>query len=427
MKGRKLWLVLVLVAVTAVIWFAFGRVGRDDGASPDSLTPEQARVWRAPLTLDEAAMVTADTGFALDLYARLRDREGNLFFSPFSISTALAMTYAGARGQTEAQMARVLYFGLDQPRLHPAAGGLVRDLNEELKGRGYQLSVANALWGQKGEGFLKSFLEINRADYGAGLREVDFVGATEAARGTINRWVEEQTAGKIRDLLQRGVLDTATVLVLTNAIYFKGDWVLQFDKKETLTNPFMRLDDSEVQAPMMRQTAEFRYADTGGLQVLELPYAGDKLSMVILLPREMKGLPKLERSLTVENLAKWMSGLRKQKVHVSIPRFKLTSQFRLDETLQAMGMTDAFVMGAADFSGMSRRKNLFIGAVVHKAFVDVNEEGTEAAAATAVVVIPGLGGPPAFVANHPFIFLIRDARSNSILFLGRVTDPTERA
>jgi serpin B len=189
----------------------------------------------------------------------------------------------------------------------------------------------------------------------------------------------------------------------------------------------MRLDGSWVQTPMMGQGAEFRYADTGDLEVLELPYVGDKLSMVILLPREMKGLPKLERSLTVENLAKWMSGLRKQKVHVSIPRFKLTSQFRLDQVLKAMGMTDAFVMGAADFSGMSRRKNLFIGAVVHKAFVDVNEEGTEAAAATAVVVMPGLGGPPAFVANHPFIFLIRDARSNSILFLGRVMDPTERA
>jgi serpin B len=426
MKGRKLWLVLVLVAVTAVIWFAFGRVGRDDGASPDSLTPEQARVWRAPLTLDEAAMVTADTGFALDLYARLRDREGNLFFSPFSISTALAMTYAGARGQTEAQMARVLYFGLNQPRLHAAFGGLIRALNAGASGRGYQLSVANALWGQKGEGFLKSFLEINRANYGAGLREVDFVRATEAARQTINRWVEEQTAGKIRDLLQRGVLDTATVLVLTNAIYFKGDWVLQFDKKETLTNPFMRLDGSDVQTPMMRQTAEFRYADTGDLQVLELPYVGDKLSMVILLPREMKGLPRLERSLTVENLAKWMSGLRKQKVIVDIPKFKLTSQFRLDETLQAMGMTDAFSR-AADFSGMNGKKGLFIGAVVHKAFVDVNEEGTEAAAATAVVMTKGLGGPPAFVANHPFIFLIRDTRSNSILFLGRVADPTERA
>ena len=377
------------------------------------------------------ALVSANTAFALDLYQRLRRGEGSIFFSPYSISVALAMTYAGARGATAEEMARVLHFDLfgetggSAPRLHSAFGELIRRVNALGEAGNYQLSVANALWGQKGAGFLPGFLDLTRTHYGAGLREVDFASATEAARKTINAWVEEETQDRIEDLIPPGVLDALTQLVLTNAIYFKGTWASQFSREATREEPFTLPDGDRVTVSMMRRTGEYRYAESEALQVLELPYAGDDLSMVVLLPRKVGGLSDLERRLTPENLHGWLAGLRSRRVQVSLPRFTLASGFRLAEALRALGMADAFTPGRADFSGMNGRRDLYISAVLHKAFVEVNEEGTEAAAATAVVMVKSAAPSPpvVFRADHPFLFLIRERPSGSILFLGRLLNP----
>jgi len=371
-----------------------------------------------------ASLASGNNAFALDLYAKLRTGEGNLFFSPYSISTALAMTYAGARGETERQMAGVLHFDLPQSELHPALGAMVNDLNARGK-KGYQLVVANALWGQKGYRFLTEFLGLTRTHYGAGLNEVDFARAADAARKTINAWVEKQTRDKIRDLIKPGVLGSLTRLVLTNAIYFKGDWASQFKERSTRDEPFTMLDGKQVHVPIMNQTTEFRYMETDSFQALEMPYVGEELSIVVFLPRKTDGLPAFEQSLSADNLTTWLSRLRKRKVLVGFPRFKMTSSFELADVLKAMGMATAFT-GAADFSGMTGGKDLHISNVIHKAFVEVNEEGTEAAAATAVVMrlTAALPEPtPSFRADHPFLFLIRDNKTHSILFLGRVLNP----
>jgi serpin B len=379
------------------------------------------------VTADREMVVQGNNAFALDLYAKLKKNDGNLFFSPHSISTALAMTYAGARGNTEKQMAAVLHFNLEQKRLHPAFRELLDQLERGEGERDYQLSVANALWGQKGYQFLGKFLELTKENYGAGLSEVDFIGSTEAARQTINTWVESQTEDKIKELIKPGVLDSMTRLVLTNAIYFKGYWELRFEEEMTRPASFTLESGQKVQVPTMHRTADFRYAEAEDFQALELPYKGDDLSLTIFLPKESGGLVALEQSLTAGKLASWLSSLEEQEVIVALPKFKMTSEFSLAEVLKSMGMTDAFDEHKADLSGMSGKKDLFITAVLHKAFVEVNEEGTEAAAATGVVVALKAGPPsqPLFRADHPFLFLIRDLRSNSILFIGRVMDPRE--
>ncbi|MBN2560982.1 MAG: serpin family protein [Phycisphaerae bacterium] len=377
-----------------------------------------------PTEADMETVVKGNSAFALDLHARLKKEDGNLIFSPYSISTALAMTYAGARGQTERQMAQVLHFSLGQDRLHPAFGALLAPDAAKEDEPGYRLHLANALWGQKGRAFLEEFLSVTRRHYGAGLHEVDFVGAREPARRTINAWVEEQTEDKIKELLKPDDLDSLTRLVLTNAIYFKGDWASQFKKDLTKEAPFRISEEKKVAVPMMHQRGQFRYAADDKLQTLDLPYVGDELSMVVLLPSDVGGLARLEEALTQRNLDRWLGALRECSVDVSLPRFKIKARFDLSKTLSDMGMPDAFG-GKADFSGMDGTRELFIKKVIHKAYVDVNEEGTEAAAATAVVMKLRAGGPsPVFIADHPFLFLIRDIRSGSLLFIGRVVDPT---
>jgi serpin B len=369
--------------------------------------------------------VQGNTEFALDLYQKLRTTEGNLFFSPYSISTALAMTYAGARGDTEVQIAQALHFLLDQKQLHPAFALLEAKLGEVGKKGHVQLRVANTLWPQKGYAFLEEFLASTKQYYGVMITSVDY-GNAEAARHTINVWVEEKTESKIKDLIPPGVFDNLTRLVLVNAIYFRGNWACQFDQSLTSVAPFWVTSDEQVQVPMMTQTHEFRYGEDNGLQVLELPYAGDDLSMLVLLPREIGGLAKLEESLTVGNLDTWTRNLSETEVVVFLPRFEMTFPFRLDGTLKSMGMVDAF-SGKADFSGMDKEP-LFISAVLHKAFVVVNEQGTEAAAATAAFVSLGLPSPPPiFRADRPFVFLIRENSTGNTLFLGRVVNPVHRA
>jgi serpin B len=385
-------------------------------------------LWAAPNVVlaqtteeDQPVLVAGNTQFALDLYARLRTQDGNLFLSPYSISTALAMTYAGARGETQRQMADVLHFTLGQEQLHPAFAALESSVKAAGDRPGCTIHVANSLWGQQGYGFLAEFLALNRKHYGAGFREVDFVNATEQARQTINTWVAQQTQQMIKELLQKGQLDPADVLVLTNAIYFKGDWVTRFDPQRTQDAPFQISATDQVVVPMMQQFGRFAFAAADELDLLELPYAGERLSMVLLLPKKVDGLAALEQSLSKENLDQWLGQLRQQPVRVGLPRFTLGSRFDLTRTLAAMGMPDAF-SGAADFSGMTGRQDLFIGLVVHEAKVEVNEEGTEAAAATAVKM--KRGAPPAsFTADHPFLFLIRDKQTGTILFMGRVANP----
>lgn len=381
---------------------------------------------KGPPAADRKAVVDGDNAFAVALYGQLRKQNGNLFFSPESISTALAMAYAGARGETATQMAKTLHFTLPPAELHPVMGALLRELNAPQDN--YQLSVANALWAQRGSTFLDDFLKLLKTDYGAGVNEVDFAGSTEAARSTINQWVEQKTQDKIKDLLQPGSLRPDTRLVLTNAIYFKGNWLAQFDKAQTKDEDFHLSPAQTKKAPLMHREGSFRYFHEGSFQILEIPYKGNDLSMVILLPDEIGGLAALEQSLTVSNMQQWLHQLASvPKVIVTVPKFKLTQQFELGTTLGAMGMPVAF-SGNANFSGMTGKRDFSISDVIHKAYVDVNEEGTEAAAATAVTMralairVPE-HAPPVFRADHPFVFLIRDNRSESILFMGRVTDP----
>ncbi len=374
-----------------------------------------------------AAVIAGNNQFAVDLYGRLNGQPGNLFFSPYSISAALAMTSAGAAGETGKQMGDVLHFTVPELQLHQAMAGLRDAMLADAK-RGYQLRVANRLWGQKGYDFLPEFLQTTNKYYGAELGVVDFAKQTEAVRQEINAWVEKQTEDKIKDLLARGVLDPMSRLVLTNAIYFKGDWQHQFNRKVTKDAPFHVSADKDVTVPLMQQTEQFGYRAVDDVQVLEMPYAKGELSMIVLLPKDVSGLPQLEKKLTAASLQAWTSGLRRQKVITFIPRFKMTSQFSLAETLKAMGMTLAFAPTQADFSRMDGKRDLFISAVIHKAFVDVNEEGTEAAAATAVGIATLAAPakplePPTFRADHPFLFLIRDTQTGSILFMGRVVNP----
>ena len=312
-------------------------------------------------------------------------------------------------------------------QFHKAFGEIIKQLNTSGEKGSYELVVANALWGQKDYKFLSEFLTLVRENYGGDLQQVDFAAQTEAARKTINTWVESKTKDKIKELIKPGMLDSMTRLVLTNAIYFKGKWASPFKPELTKDSSFTLLNGEKPNVPMMNQTGKFGYMETNDIQALEMPYVNNDLSMVILLPKQADGIKDLEKELVSDNLAGWLSGIHKREVQVFFPRFKMASEFGLGKVLSAMGMPDAF-SGKADFSGMTGNKDLFISAVVHKAYVDVNEEGTEAAAATGVVMkLTSIREPlPVFRADHPFIFLIRDNQTGSILFLGRVANPASK-
>jgi serpin B len=374
-----------------------------------------------PLSPGLPDAVQGSTHFALDLYHLLRLDGGNLFFSPYSLTTALAMTYAGARGVTASQMASALHFPSDQPALHAAYARLQAGLAEADRSGQIQLKVANSLWPQRGYPFLHGFLALIKHYYGVAVTPVDY-RQTEAARRVINSWVEERTANKINELIPPGLLDALTRLVLVNAIYFIGDWDTQFEPRLTHPAAFRLPGGEQVPVQLMYQKENFGYRSVDGLQVVELPYTGKALSMLVLLPDKVDGLDRLEDSLTPENLERWTRDLDEQKVEVFLPRFELTQPFRLDSLLQSLGMRDAFT-SRADFSGMDGRRELYIGAVLHKAYVRVNEEGSQAAAATAVAVRWLCAKPvpaPIFRADHPFLFLIRENATGSLLFLGRL-------
>ncbi len=377
---------------------------------------------------DLQTLVKGNNAFALDLYAQLKTQEGNLFLSPYSISTALAMTFAGARENTEKQMADVLHFTLEQEQLHSEFHDLQIQLKNCVK-EGIELNIANALWLQTGYNFLKDFLKLTEEHYDAGLNHVDFAKDCDAARKKINIWVEQKTNDRIQELIKPGMITPITRLVLTNAIYFKGEWESQFEEELTQEDPFYITPETTVSVPMMNQEGRYKYVESDELQVLEVPYKGDDLSMVILLPIKKDGLTELENSVNTDRLQEWMNALAWRQVAVFFPKFTMTCEFQLRSALADMGMPIAFT-AKADFSGMTGEKDLFISGVVHKAFVDVSEEGTEAAAATAVIMVMECTvvepTPPAvFRADHPFIFVIRDNHSGSILFIGRVVDPSK--
>lgn len=374
-------------------------------------------------TLDVSRVVESGNQFALDLYQELRGESGNVIFSPCSISTALAMTYAGAAGTTKSEMAKALCFNMPDAQLHSGMKSLQSSWRKTSRKKGIQLSLANRLWGHQKYEFLPAFLQVTRDNYDADLVRLDFA-QSEPSRQTINAWVTEKTEGLIKNLIPKGVLNSDTRLVLTNAVYFKGSWANHFKITDTKKGEFHLAGSGKTNASFMNREDDYRYAEMEDLQILELPYGDGSFSMVVLLPTEKDGLAGLEANLTIENLQHWIGRLKRGKVAVSLPKFKTTFQTGMSKPLKAMGMTSAFDPQLADFSGMIGRKDLFISAVVHKAFIDVNEEGTEAAAATGVVAQTVASRTPSvFLADHPFVFMILDARNGSIIFMGRITNP----
>jgi serpin B len=413
---------------------AGGDAGRPPAAEENVLQSNLVRLSSPAVGEDDLALLArGNTAFAAALYRELRGAEGNLFFSPYSISLTLAMVYGGARGSTESQMADALRFLLPQDRLHPAFNALDQTIAAYQKSDqdpgskddlGFQLELANSIWGQDGFPFLAAYLDLLAQNYGAGMRVADFAADPQASRRTINDWVEQQTGGRIVDLLPEDAITALTRLVLANAIYFKARWQTPFDPESTKEGTFTLLDGSPVRVPMMTPggPATLPYAEDKDCQAVGLPYIGGNVRMVLLMPAA-GGFDAFEQGLTDSRLESILAALSARSVVLTMPKFGVRSAFDLIPPLQALGMTDAF--GAADFSGIDGQKDLFISSAVHQAFVAVDEIGTEAAAATAAAVSLTAGPvrPIAVTIDRPFLFLIQDPQTNTVLFLGRVVDP----
>ncbi len=398
---------------------------------PREETPEVA-----PETM--STLVDANTQFAFDLYQGLRAGDaGNLFYSPYSISLALAMTYAGAEGATAQQMAETLHFTLPEEQLHPAFNALDQELaarnptteeTDDSEETAFKLRIANAIWGQAGYTFRDEFLDTLAANYGSGLRTLDFQSAPEASRETINGWVNEQTEGRITDLLPSGTIDALTRMVLTNAIYFNAAWINQCEAEVTRDDTFNLLDGSQITVPMMFQREEFRYTEGTNYQAVELPYK-QGFAMVILLPQAGQ-FPQFEETLDAAQVQTVVGEMAAREVILSMPKFEFEgTSFSLRSLLTAMGMPDAFNPDAADFSGMDGTRELFISDLLHQASITVDEAGTEAAAATAAVIgvtsaMPPEDEPVEMTIDRPFVFMIRDTNTGAVLFVGRVMNPT---
>lgn len=414
--------ILVLSTVSCSQTQSYGQEAKSDkdyDSSPDV----------SDASLD--TLVAGNSEFALELYRQLSaGDDGNLFFSPYSLSVALAMTYAGAEGTTKEQMADTLNFILEDADLHAAFNKLAIELagrgegNKSEDEEGFKLNIANAIWGQVEYAFLSEYLDTLAVNYDAGLRLLDFVNDPEACRQTINEWVSQQTEGKIEDLIKEGIISEVTRLVLTNAIYFNAAWECPFDEDNTADGTFYLADGSEVTVSMMHQTEDFNYNTGDGYQAVELKYDGNELSMVIILP-ENGTFEQFERSLDAAKLQEIIDGLHTASVTLSMPKFEYESQFSVKDALEAMGMTNAFDM-AADFSGMDGTYDLYIEDVVHKAYVSVDEAGTEAAAASAVVMnLKAVLEQAEVTLDHSFIYLIRDIETGTILFIGSVVNPAK--
>ncbi len=369
-------------------------------------------------------LVEGNNQLAFELYEKLLEEQGNVFFSPWSIESALGMTYEGTKGQTAEEMEKVLHLPADETERWSSFAMLYNEINEPNPD--FRLHTANALWAQQGFPFEEEFFETVESYYKGKAENVDFKTDAEGIRQTINAWVESHTNSRIKNIIPKGALNRLTRLVLTNAIYFKGNWALEFDEADTKKEDF-ETGSGAVKADMMALYGEkFNYAETEGMQVLEMPYKGNKLSMLVLLPKE--GLASIEEGLDAEKLAEIKGMLQKEEVEVHFPKFKFETKYYMAPTLAEMGMPALFKPGLADLSGMGgTRGDLYVTHAIHQAFVEVNEEGTEAAAATVVIV--GITSveptePKVFRADHPFIFIIQDKENGEILFLGKVQDPT---
>ncbi len=411
---------------------------------PPTSTPDVLRVSQSleerdtSPTVGEAdleTLVAGNTTFAFDLYRTVADGDSNLFFSPHSISTALAMAYAGARGETERQMSETLRFHLTQDALHSAFNALDLSLVSGEPGDdpdAFRLNTANSVWGQQDYGFLPEFLDTLAVNYGDEVRPVDFQGDPDGSRVRINDWVAEATEERITDLIPQDAIDRYTRMVLANAIYFKAAWQHTFDEAATTPRTFHLLDGSQREVPMMRQQARLRYANGDGYQAVELPYEGGDVAMTILLPNA-GNFREFEESLSGDSVDDILKQLENEQVRLTMPKFELESTFSLSDTLADMGMPDAFDDTSADFSGMDGRVCrargdicLLISDVLHKAFVSVDEAGTEAAGATAVIIgiTRAVGKEPVtLVVDRPFLFVIRHQATGAILFVGRVMSP----
>ena len=420
-------LIIIVIAAVVVIGGVFLLT-----LVPETIPEPTPKPTPEPVTKPEAieGVTTANNQFALDFYAKVKgeevNKEENIFFSPYSLLIALAMTYEGAEGKTAEEMEDVFYFPKDNDFRREAFLTLHSWLTRE--DTEHELNIANALWAQKDFTFLQEYFDIITTYYQGLIENLDFRGDPEGSRITINQWVEEQTKEKIKDLIPSGVINALTRLILTNAIYFKGEWVQEFNQEDTREENFYITPEETVKVDMMRrldEEAEFPYYETADLQILEMPYSGEETSMLVLLPKE-DNLEEVEKQLTGENLVIWQENLKKQRVKVYFPKFKLETKYFLKPFLGQMGMPTAFTE-AADFSGMTGKRDLMIAEVIHQAFVEVDEKGTEAAAATGVVMemtaMPAEPVIPVFRADRPFIFLIQEKETGSILFMGRVVNP----
>jgi serine protease inhibitor len=388
-------------------------------------------------------VVDANNQFAFDLYHEFDSQEnGNMFYSPYSISTALVMTYEGAKGQTADEISSVFHFP-EKDILRPNSAAIYNGLNE--KNQEYELKTGNALWAQYDYEFLDEYMNNVEKYYGGKATNLDFAKETEKSRQTINSFIEEQTNGKIKDLIPKEVLSPMTRLVLTNAIYFKGTWEWEFDKSDTQERDFKITPENVVKTEMMHMSpdeANFNYMETEKMQMIELPYKGDELSMLILLPRQEKELnwrtgEIINYNYSIEDIEfnyekfnEYKSEMKETNLDsIYLPKFEFDSKYFMAKNLENLGMPKAFIPGGADFSGMDGTNYLFISDVIHQAYVKVDEQGTEAAAATAVVMEITSAGPemqpPTFNADHPFIFIIQEKDTGNILFLGKVNDPTQ--
>lgn len=424
-KLSLLGIIVIIAVITSIFYYDWiDQPEEDKGEDKSSSSPIQLNDSNAT-SQGVNEVVNISNEFAFDFYYKLKDEEGNIFFSPYSISFALAMTYEGARGQTAEEMASVLHFPENDTTRRNSYAYIYNQINKEDKE--YALNTANSVWAQEDYSFLEEYFMILEQYYAAMATNLNFIGDPDGSRKTINDWVEEQTNDKIKDLIPQGYINVMTRLVLTNAIYFKGDWVKQFDEENTMEQDFRVSPENTVKVPMMSMNGEtFNYTETEDLQILELPYDGEELSMLILLPKE-EGLDTVEASINADELREWGSDLVEEKIDLHMPKFTFETKYFMRDILIEMGMSTAFSSAEADFSGMDGTKNLFIGHVIHQAFVEVNEEGTEAAAATSVGM-ELTSAPPAntlFRADHPFIFLIQERGSGNILFMGRMADPSE--
>lgn len=391
------------------------------------------------LQSDQQALSDGNRAFTVNLYQKLRAGDGNLIFSPYSISLALAMVSAGARGDTASQIAAAMHFTLPPDQLHPAFNALdgylaslgvvpkpTQPAPTDQGGQDFRLKIANSIWGQVNFSFLPAYLDLLAQNYGAGLRVVDFSGAPETSRQAINNWVSQQTEDKIKDLFPQGAIDSNTRLALVNAIYFKASWMIPFEETATKTGVFHLKDGSQVSVPMMTSGySASTYEKGDGFQAVGLPYLDQKTMMVIVLPDEGK-FDQFEAGLDIARLTAILNGLQGNHVNLTLPKFKIESSFSLNKMLGELGMPAAFDASQADFSEMDGRRDLFISQAVHKAYVAVDEKGTEAAAATGIAMATAaILNPPEVKVDRPFLFFIYEQSTSTVLFAGRVLNPIQ--